>query len=170
MKKHIKTFHNRKSINWAKRHWFQYSINFTETNFVLDMRPRSRKHFYPMSCGSSSLLWWLGRRFDFSDAFLTFPESGRWTRFPSFRKAITLGSPTNLRERQNERKLQHKSQHRRMLGILLGHNAVVIDGRSFKNKRPMGHIAHLRKQFKSINTHDYIITLIKRRKKKLTLW
>ena len=32
-------------------------------------------------------------------------------------------------------------------------------------KRPMGHIAHLRKQFKSINTYDYIITLIKRRKK-----
>ena len=35
-----------------------------------------------------------------------------------------------------------------------------------KNKRPMGHIAHLRKQFKSINTYDYIIMLIKRRKKK----
>ena len=36
-----------------------------------------------------------------------------------------------------------------------------------KNKRPMGHIAHLRKHFKSINTFDYIIhiTLIKRRKK-----
>ena len=33
------------------------------------------------------------------------------------------------------------------------------------NKRPMGHIAHLRKQFKSINTYDYIITLIKGRKK-----
>ena len=29
----------------------------------------------------------------------------------------------------------------------------------------MGHIAQLRKQFKSINTNDYIITLIKRRKK-----
>ena len=35
------------------------------------------------------------------------------------------------------------------------------------NKRPMGHIAHLRKQFKSINTNDYIITLIKRRKKNI---
>ena len=35
------------------------------------------------------------------------------------------------------------------------------------NKRPMGHIAHLRKQFKSINTYDYIITLIQRIKKKL---
>ena len=34
-----------------------------------------------------------------------------------------------------------------------------------KNKRLMGNIAHLRKQFKSINTYDYIITLIKRRKK-----
>ena len=33
-----------------------------------------------------------------------------------------------------------------------------------QNKRPMGHIPHLRKLFKSINTHDYIITLIKRRK------
>ena len=40
------------------------------------------------------------------------------------------------------------------------------------NKRPMGHITHLRKQFKSINTYDYIITLIKRRKKNtlFTLW
>ena len=32
------------------------------------------------------------------------------------------------------------------------------------NKRPMGHIAHLKKQFKSMNTfensYDYIITLI----------
>ena len=36
---------------------------------------------------------------------------------------------------------------------------------TWKNKRPMGHIAHLRKQFKSINTYDNIITLIKRRKK-----
>ena len=32
------------------------------------------------------------------------------------------------------------------------------------NKRPMGHIAHLRKQFKSIIIYDYIITLIKREK------
>ena len=31
----------------------------------------------------------------------------------------------------------------------------------------MGHIAHLRKQFKSINTHDYIITLIKRRRRNI---
>ena len=30
------------------------------------------------------------------------------------------------------------------------------------NKRPMGHIAHLRKQFKSINTYVYIIKLIKK--------
>ena len=30
----------------------------------------------------------------------------------------------------------------------------------------MGHIAHLRKQFKSINTYDYIMTLIKRWKNK----
>ena len=34
-----------------------------------------------------------------------------------------------------------------------------------QNKRPMGHIAHLRKQFKLINTYDNIITLIKRRKR-----
>ena len=32
-------------------------------------------------------------------------------------------------------------------------------------KRPMGHIAFLRKQFKSIYTYDYIITFIKRIKK-----
>ena len=31
----------------------------------------------------------------------------------------------------------------------------------------MGHIAHLRKQFKSLNKYDYIIALIKGRKKKL---
>ena len=31
----------------------------------------------------------------------------------------------------------------------------------------MGHIAHLKKQFKSINTYDYIITLINRRKKNI---
>ena len=31
----------------------------------------------------------------------------------------------------------------------------------------MGHIAHLRKQFKSINTYDYIKMLFKRRKKTL---
>ena len=32
-----------------------------------------------------------------------------------------------------------------------------------QNKRPTGHIAHLREQFKSINTYDYIITLIKQK-------
>ena len=36
------------------------------------------------------------------------------------------------------------------------------------DKRPMGHIAHLRKMFKSINTYDYIITLINRRKNPLS--
>ena len=39
----------------------------------------------------------------------------------------------------------------------------------YQNKRPMGHIAHLRKQFKSINTYDYIITMIKRRKKNIII-
>ena len=34
--------------------------------------------------------------------------------------------------------------------------------------KTMGHIAHLRKQFKSINTYDYIMMLIKRRKNPLT--
>ena len=35
----------------------------------------------------------------------------------------------------------------------------------------MGHVAHLRKLFKSINTYNYNITLIKRRKKTLsTFW
>ena len=36
-----------------------------------------------------------------------------------------------------------------------------------ENKRPMGHIAHLKKQFKSINTYNYIITLIDIGKKTL---
>ena len=35
---------------------------------------------------------------------------------------------------------------------------------NFKNKRPIGHIAHLRK----LNTYDYIITLIWGRKKPLS--
>ena len=35
------------------------------------------------------------------------------------------------------------------------------------NKRPMGHIAHLRKQFKSLKEYDNIITLILRIKKKI---
>ena len=39
-----------------------------------------------------------------------------------------------------------------------------------KNKRPMGHIAHLRKKLKSINTYDYIITLIKRWKKTIIIF
>ena len=38
-------------------------------------------------------------------------------------------------------------------------------GNVLQDKRPMGHIAHQSKQFKSINTYDYIITLIKWRKK-----
>ena len=38
---------------------------------------------------------------------------------------------------------------------------------NLKNKRPMDHIAHKRKQFKSINTNDYIITLIKGRKENI---
>ena len=32
------------------------------------------------------------------------------------------------------------------------------------NKRPMGHIAYVRNQYKPINTYDYVITLIKRGK------
>ena len=32
-------------------------------------------------------------------------------------------------------------------------------------KTNMGHIANMRKHFKSINTYDYVITLIKRRRK-----
>ena len=34
---------------------------------------------------------------------------------------------------------------------------------------PMGHMPHLRKQLKSINTNDYIKTLIRRRKKNYCL-
>ena len=35
------------------------------------------------------------------------------------------------------------------------------------NKRTMDHSAHLRKQFKTINTYDYIITMIKTIKKNI---
>ena len=38
-------------------------------------------------------------------------------------------------------------------------------------KRPMGYIAHLRKQLKSISTYNFTVTLIKRKRKKtLNLW
>ena len=36
---------------------------------------------------------------------------------------------------------------------------------SDRNMRPIGHFAHLEKQFKSIYTYDYIIKLINRKKK-----
>ena len=49
--------------------------------------------------------------------------------------------------------------------IQLVHEIQTISSNTIKeNKRPIGHIAHLRKHFKSINTFDYIIMLIKRRK------
>ena len=48
-------------------------------------------------------------------------------------------------------------------------NLCLITGVRTDYKRHMGHIAHLRKQFKSLNTYDYIITLIKRRKKTLLI-
>ena len=47
------------------------------------------------------------------------------------------------------------------------HQTLMWNAWVFKNKRPMGHIAHLRKQFKSINTYDYIITLIRKEKKNI---
>ena len=40
----------------------------------------------------------------------------------------------------------------------------VGDAAKVKIKRPMGHIAHLRKQFKSINTYDYNVLLEKKKK------
>ena len=42
--------------------------------------------------------------------------------------------------------------------------AIILD------KKPMGQIAHLRKQFKSINTYYFIITLIRRRKNLLSFF
>ena len=57
---------------------------------------------------------------------------------------------------------QSKNVGKIQLSMQLSHLSSIFD------KRPMGHmIAHLRKQFKSINTYDYIITLIKRRKKNI---
>ena len=58
-----------------------------------------------------------------------------------------------------------------MVGNFLYNAFYTIKVNILINKRPMGHIAHLRKQVKSINTYDYIIKLIKRRKSPLlTLW
>ena len=46
---------------------------------------------------------------------------------------------------------------------------LVYNGIKYVNKRPMGHIAHLRNQFKSINinfekSYDYILTIMRRGK------
>ena len=38
------------------------------------------------------------------------------------------------------------------------------------NKRSIGHIAHLRKQFKSITTYDFILALNKRRKNPFNIY
>ena len=53
------------------------------------------------------------------------------------------------------------------VSVLVGNNFRFANDITLNNKRPMGHIAHLRKQFKSLNKYDYIITLIQRIKKKL---
>ena len=50
-------------------------------------------------------------------------------------------------------------------GVVNRINYLILEKLVINNKRHMGQIAHLRKQFKLINTYDYIITLIKRRKK-----
>ena len=52
---------------------------------------------------------------------------------------------------------------------MTGNQKRKLSAKASQNKRPMGHIAYPRKQFKSINTYDYIITLIKRRKKTLLI-
>ena len=55
--------------------------------------------------------------------------------------------------------------------IQLVHEIQTISSNTIKeNKKPIGHIAHLRKHFKSINTFDYIITLIKRKKKLIIIF
>ena len=56
-----------------------------------------------------------------------------------------------------------------VVGLTSSH-VIRQDVDAYVNKRPMGHIAHLRKQFKSINTYNHIITLIRRRKIKYELY
>ena len=49
--------------------------------------------------------------------------------------------------------------------------ANIVHKPDIKNfKRSTGHIAHQRKQFKSITTYDYIITLIRRKKPLSSFW
>ena len=66
--------------------------------------------------------------------------------------------------------LAHQAVHwnERFVTQVSGMRSDVLEGDSMLlNKRPMGHIAHLRKQFQSLNKYDYIITWIQRIKKKL---
>ena len=68
--------------------------------------------------------------------------------------------------------LQHLSINRKMTGQVQDHGnpSICINALWVRtsNKRPMGHIAHLRNKFKSVNTseqsYDHIIRLIRRGK------
>ena len=57
-------------------------------------------------------------------------------------------------DRKNSADQNALSNERRELSKLAV--KVVAKNMLILKKRPMGHIAHLRKQFKSINTYDYI--------------
>ena len=57
-------------------------------------------------------------------------------------------------DRKNSADQNDLSNERRELSKLAV--KVVAKNMLIFKKRPMGHIAHLRKQFKSINTYDYI--------------
>ena len=56
--------------------------------------------------------------------------------------------------------------------IIFRFHTMIFVVKKLNNKRPMGQIAHLKKQFKSINTKNYIITLIRKRKNQVSsfLW
>ena len=70
--------------------------------------------------------------------------------------------PSGSEEDENVKSLRQRQQQQRRLTTdkFWSEKLTWAFGSGELNKRPMGHIAHLRKQFKSINTYDYIITLI----------
>ena len=62
------------------------------------------------------------------------------------------------------------SLHPRKLCAKFGWNWPSGSGEEEEDKRPRGHIAHLRKPLKSINIYDYIIWLREEKEPLLTLW
>ena len=99
---------------------------------------------------TSYLIWWLFLTF----LRLTICRNWRGRHYRCFSWPYQLWTTRNQKDVQNH--VWSGNQKATLQNHCISIAKIVV-----KNKRPMGHIAHL----KSINTYDYTLTLIKRRKK-----